>query len=260
MKRHPLPPRAEVRWPPSTTSSTGSSTRPTPAIEPSTTRVPLPSAGEMKPSPQGRLPKAPLLGQLARVGDRLAARELQPEVGAVRVGDAGLRSARRAPPPRRAPCAAAPPCRRSSRGRACSSVAPGIVAPRAPASVARLRAAVWERDWTVGAISTSAAAIASATVLGGSAACEARSEITVRTASAPGVRRLLAQALAEVLGRRIADDQGLLPLLDAEAIAHHRPHRSIEIVHRSSTLDDRPTRRYDFPPAGVAQSVRAAES
>ena len=51
-----------------------------------------------------------------------------------------------------------------------SSVTPGRVAIRAPASVARLRAAVWESDWTVGASTTSAPAIASATVRGGSAA------------------------------------------------------------------------------------------
>ncbi len=44
-----------VRW-------TGDSTRPIAAIEPSTTSVPsaVPSTGAMKPSPQGRLPKAPL--------------------------------------------------------------------------------------------------------------------------------------------------------------------------------------------------------
>ena len=56
---------------------------------------------------------------------------------------------------------------------------------RAPASVAALRAAVWESDWTVGASTTSAAAIAAAIVAGGSAACEARSAITLSTPSAP---------------------------------------------------------------------------
>ena len=38
-----------------------------------------------------------------------------------------------------------------------SSVTPGSVAIRAPASDAALRAAVWESDWTVGARTTSAA-------------------------------------------------------------------------------------------------------
>ena len=42
-------------------------------------------AGAMKPSPQGRLPKAPRLGELAGVGDRLPSGEVEPEVGAVRV-------------------------------------------------------------------------------------------------------------------------------------------------------------------------------
>jgi hypothetical protein len=38
-----------------------------------------------------------------------------------------------------------------------SSVTPGIVAPRAPASFARLRATVWLRDLLVGAMNTSQA-------------------------------------------------------------------------------------------------------
>ena len=44
-------------------SATGVSSSPTSAIEPSTTSVPsaVPSTGAMKPSPQGRLPKAPRL-------------------------------------------------------------------------------------------------------------------------------------------------------------------------------------------------------
>ncbi len=66
-----------------------------------------------------------------------------------------------------------------------SSVAPGRVAIRAPASVAALRAAVCESDCTVGASTTSAAAIAAATDAGGSAACEARSAIRHITPSAP---------------------------------------------------------------------------
>jgi hypothetical protein len=56
---------------------------------------------------------------------------------------------------------------------------------RTPASLACLRAAVWERDWIVGASTTSAAVIAAATARGGSAAAESRSEITARVASAP---------------------------------------------------------------------------
>ena len=59
----PSEPVASVRCPSRTVSETGVSSRPTPAIEPSTTSVPsaVPSSGAMKPSPQGRLPKAPRL-------------------------------------------------------------------------------------------------------------------------------------------------------------------------------------------------------
>ena len=66
-----------------------------------------------------------------------------------------------------------------------STVAPGSVAVLVPDSVARLREAVCESDWTVGASSTSAATIASATVAGGSPAWDSRSFITASTASAP---------------------------------------------------------------------------
>jgi hypothetical protein len=66
-----------------------------------------------------------------------------------------------------------------------SSVTPGRVAIRVPASFAALRAAVCERDWTVGARTTSAAFIASAIVRGGSAAWEARSAMIAITASPP---------------------------------------------------------------------------
>ena len=66
-----------------------------------------------------------------------------------------------------------------------SSVAPGSVAARAPASVAALRAAVCDSDWTVGARITSAFSIAAATSSGGSRPCESRSAITASTASRP---------------------------------------------------------------------------
>ena len=65
-----------------------------------------------------------------------------------------------------------------------SSVAPGRVAIRAPASVAALRAAVCESDCTVGQRTTSAAAIAAATEAGGSVPCVSRSAISARTPSA----------------------------------------------------------------------------
>ena len=91
-----------------------------------------------------------------------------------------------------------------------SSVTPGIVAIRAPASLAALRAAVWESDWTVGASTTSAASIAAATVR--------RRLGRVRVALGHHrQRRVGALALGddphqrpEALGGRVADHQHLL--------------------------------------------------
>ena len=91
-----------------------------------------------------------------------------------------------------------------------SSVTPGSVAIRAPASEAALRAAVWESDWTVGARTTSAARIAAATGPGGSAAWESRSAISASTASAPARPGLAAEPLAEPERRRVGDHEHLL--------------------------------------------------
>ena len=110
-----------------------------------------------------------------------------------------------------------------------SSVTPGSVATRAPFSLARLRAAVCESDWTVGARTTSAAAIASATVarrLGRvRGALRHHGQDRVRS----GAGGLVAQALPHVLGRRVADDEDVLAVLDAEAVPHHRADGSIEV-------------------------------
>ncbi len=159
---------------------------PTPAIEPSTTSVPspVPSSGAMKPSPQGRLPKAPRAVSSPASG--IAVRPSSPSRRSL-----PLAQVIRASEPASSAAATAAPRRRSSAMSALitrasiSSVTPGRVAIRTPASLAALRAAVWESDWTVGASTTSAAAIAAATGAGGSAACESRSEITARVASAP---------------------------------------------------------------------------
>ena len=67
-----------------------------------------------------------------------------------------------------------------------SSVTPGSVAARAPASVAALRAAVWESDWTVGARTTSGRQHRSGDRRRAARrAWEPRSAITASTASAP---------------------------------------------------------------------------
>ena len=85
-----------------------------------------------------------------------------------------------------------------------SSVTPGIVAPRAPASLARLRAGVWLSDGVVGAMNTSQALIAAAIGRGGSVPSVARSSITASTASAPAAAApsRSASPIARVPGRR----------------------------------------------------------
>ena len=66
-----------------------------------------------------------------------------------------------------------------------SAVTPGIVAPRAPASVACLRAAVWLSDLVVAAMYRSQAPSAAAIGGGGSVPSVARSSMIASTASAP---------------------------------------------------------------------------
>ena len=112
-----------------------------------------------------------------------------------------------------------------------SSVTPGRVAIRTPASVAALRAAVCESDCTVGQRTTSAAAIAAATDRGGSVPDSARSADQRQDAVGADPPRLAAKALAEPDRRRVGDHQHLLALADAEAVAHHRAHGSLEIAH-----------------------------
>ena len=105
-----------------------------------------------------------------------------------------------------------------------SSVTPGSVAIRTPASVAALRAAVWESDWTVGARTTSAAAIAAAIGAGGSAACGAPLGHHRQHRLGAGVLRASSRMpLAEPLGGRVADHQHVLALAHPEAVADRPP-------------------------------------
>ncbi len=113
-----------------------------------------------------------------------------------------------------------------------SSVTPGSVAIRAPASVAALRAAVCESDWTVGARTTSAASIAAAIVAGGSAGVGGALGHQRQDRVGAELARLGAHALAEAERRRVADDEHLLALADGEAVADRSGHGSFEIVHR----------------------------
>ena len=111
-----------------------------------------------------------------------------------------------------------------------SSVTPGSVAIRAPASEAALREAVWESDWTVGARTTSAAAHRrgdGARRLGGVGGALGHQRQHRVGAGAAG---LAAQPLAEPERRRVGDHEHLLALADAEALVDHRADRAIQIV------------------------------
>ena len=239
-----------------------------PAIEPSTTSVPspVPSTGAMKASPQGRLPKAPR--SFSSPASTIAVRPSSPSRRSLPRGQVIRASAPRVE--RARDRCAAPAQRRMSAPitrASISSVTPGIEATRAPASVAALRAAVWESDWIVGARTTSAASIAAATVAGGSAACESRSEITASVASRALALRVDPQQRPELFGDRVADHQHLLAGLQAQAIADHRPHRPVQSLgHRPRLCASASSaiRRHAIAtitvPAGVAQLVRAAES
>jgi hypothetical protein len=68
-----------------------------------------------------------------------------------------------------------------------SSVTPGSVAPRAPLSLAAVRARVCEIERVVGAMKTSAALSAAATASGGSSPWLARGDMSVSTLSAPAL-------------------------------------------------------------------------
>ncbi len=156
------------------------------AIVPSTTSVPaaLPSMGAMKPSPHGRLPNAP--GAVKSPASGIASRlpspssRSEPFAHVTRASPPAVRMAAIAAPLRRRPSMSADITRASI-----SSVAPGRVAIRAPASVAVFRATVCDSDCTVGQRTTSAAAIAAATASGGSVPDSARSAIRARMPSAP---------------------------------------------------------------------------
>ena len=151
-------------------------------------------------------------------------------------------------------------------------------APRAPASLARLRAGVWLSDRLVGAMNTSQAASAAAIGRGGSVPSVARSSIIASTASAPRLRGLLAQRLADRARAGVDDHQHVLARLDRQAAVDDRADGGARsgmrrIICRGGDraaarpLRQRAVARAPAPSdarlaalAGVAQSVRAAES
>ena len=190
----------------------------------------------MKPSPQGRLPKAPRVPSSPASTIAMPALEAEPQVAAVAAGDPRLGAAveQRATTaqPRRRISSRSPVISRAS----ISSVTPGRVPIRTPASLAALRAAVWESDWIVGASTTSAAAIAAATGarrLGGVRV--ALGDHRQRRVGAVALR-LDPHQRADLFGHRIADHQHLLARRDAHALADHRPHRPVQLRAHRATL------------------------
>ncbi len=153
---------------------------------PSTTSVPSPASwrGEIKPSPHGRLPKAPGAerspsSEIAVRPARTSRRSL-PFGQVIRTSSASERIFATARPRRLSSAMSA-----SITRPRMSSVTCGSVPIRAPASHASRRAAVCERDCAVGHRTTSAAFIAAAIAAGGSVPCVARSAIIASRASAP---------------------------------------------------------------------------
>ena len=141
MKRGPRPPSAAVSWPRPTVSVTGSSAIPTEASVPATTMRPSPLSGAMNPSPHGRFPNIP--GSVSTPSSDIPSRPARSSVKSVPRGQ--VIRASRAPvrslatsAERLAIWSKSPAIIRASM----SSVTPGIVAPRAPASLAFLRATV----------------------------------------------------------------------------------------------------------------------
>ena len=112
-----------------------------------------------------------------------------------------------------------------------SSVTPGSVAPRAPASLAALRARVCESERRVGAMNTCAAASAAATAAGGSWPSTSRGSMTVITGSAP--ERATAACSAAPIDSRAAvdDDHDVLPALHAEALPDDGLDGPLQITH-----------------------------
>src|SRR5215207_2054384 len=183
VQRAPQSPAASVRRPFSTVSRTRSSGRPSVASV-AARIVPWPASGEMKPSPHGRLPNAP--SALRSPSSAIASRPPRSSVrsvprGHVTCASSALVSSSATRRLRAAIVGKSHAMRRASM----SSVTPGSVAPRAPASLAALRARVCESERSVGAMKTRAAASAAATAAGGSWPSTSRGSITVTTGSAP---------------------------------------------------------------------------
>ncbi len=209
--------------------------------------VPLavPSTGAMKPSPAGRFPKAP--GSVSSPASGIAARPSSPSRRSlpfghvIRASEAAVSASAIAWPLRRSASMSALITRASI-----SSVTPGSVAIRTPRVARRLaRGGVRERldgrrEHDVGRGHRGGDRIGR---LGGVRGA-LRHHRQHRVGADP--LRLGAQALAELLGRRVADHEHVLARLHTEAIADDRLHRSIQIAHTENL--ERPRIRVPHSP------------
>ncbi len=159
--------------------------RPTARVERDSSRRSGPlRAGAMNASPHGRLPNAP-----GAVRSPSSAMPLRPRSAMVAWVPCG-QVIRATSPAVNSPAAVLDRRAILSKSTAItrpsiSAVTPGIVAPRAPASVAFLRAVVWLSDLVVAATYRSQAPSAAAIGGGGSVPSVARSSMITSTASAP---------------------------------------------------------------------------
>ena len=127
-----------------------------------------------------------------------------------------------------------------------SAVTPGIVAPRAPASVARLRALVCDSDGRVGAMNTSHAANAAATAA--AARCRrSRVRPSPRARRRPKPPRPPRAALLRSRGCGVDDDQHVFAGLHGQAAVDDRARLLVE---------GRPWAADDMPVAAMSVAAR----
>ena len=184
----------------------------------------------MNPSPHGRLPNA--LGPLRSPSSAIPVRPVRSIVkseprGQVKRASPALLSRSASARERRWSVAKSHAIRRASM----SSVTPGSVAPRAPASLAALRARVCDSERDVGAMKTSASLSAPATAAGGSAPSRGARVHDREHGLRPALRRRVAQRVADGARRVVDDDHHLIALADAQALVDDGRNGALELRH-----------------------------
>ena len=200
--------------------------------------MPSPPHGDAKPSPHGRFPNAPraVRSPSSAIAGR-PRRSKRMSVPRAHVRCAPSASRRRAATAWQRALIASKSALISRASR--SAVTPGIVAPRAPPSLARLRAVVCDSDGRQGAMKTSAAASAAATVGGGSVPRSGLGGRIIRTASPPAARAACRSASPSAGVAGIGDDEHGLARRHSEAALEDGAHRPIEVLHVRAPISPR---------------------